>query len=221
MDSELALPARVGERVAGWTQDPEKVKRNILDVAREEFTEKGLSGARVDEIAARTATSKRMIYYYFGNKAQLYLAVLEEAYAAMRAAETALDLQNVTPVEALRRLAGVTFDHHVEHSYFVRLVMIENIHHGQHLKQSRAIERLNLSAIATVRGIYERGVAAGVFRAGIDPLQLHLTISALAFYNVSNRSSIQEVFHHDMASPEASATRREVVIDTVVRSVLA
>ena len=217
----LEQARRGTERVAGWTQDPARVKRDILDVARQEFTEKGLSGARVDEIAARTATSKRMIYYYFGNKAQLYLAVLEEAYAGMRAAEIALQLDNIAPVEAMKRLVGVTFDHHAQNSYFVRLVMIENIHHGRHLKQSEAIERLNLSAIATVRSIYQRGLAAGVFRAGVDPFQLHLTISALAFYNVSNRSSIQEVFHHDMGAPESLEKRRAVVIDTVLRAVMA
>lgn len=204
-------------RELGWTQDPDRVRRNILEVARTEFAEKGLSGARVDDIASSTDTSKRMIYYYFGSKQGLYVAVLEEAYIAMRAAETALDLTHVDPVEALTQLIGVTFDHHAHNPYFVRLVMIENIHHGKHLKISRTIALLNLSAISIISDIYKRGVAAGVFRTGIDPMQIHLTISALSFYNVSNRHSIATVFGLDMNAEDALRERRTIVVDTVLR----
>lgn len=212
---------RVSKRKANtWTQDPEGVRRNILDVAREEFARNGLSGGRVDEIAARTATSKRMIYYYFGDKEGLYLAVLEEAYAGMRSAELALDLASLPPVDALRRLVTVTFDYHAQHPDFVRLVMVENIHQGKHLRRLEALNKINLSAIALLRDLYARGVATGDFRAGLDPLQIHLTISALGFYNVSNRHSIREVFKHDMAGKAELAERRAVVGDVVLRFVV-
>jgi len=216
---DRADPKKPPKKAATWRQDPERVRRDILDIAREEFVEKGLSGARVDEIAARTSTAKRMIYYYFGDKEGLYLAVLEAAYGRMRAAEISLDFANMNPVEALERLAGLAFDYHVENPDFVRLVMVENIHRARHLKASKVIGELNLSAIRTVRKIYDRGVTEGVFRPGLDPLDIHLTFTAPAFYNVSNRATIREVFGHDMGDAEALTRRRQSVIEAVLRFV--
>jgi AcrR family transcriptional regulator len=200
------------------TQDPEGVKRNILEVAHREFVEKGLSGARVDDIAAATATSKRMIYYYFGDKEGLYRAVLERAYAGIRDLERTLD-PALPPAAALAAHVGMSFDYHADNPDFVRLVMVENIHRARHLEGASHISERNLSVIRMLRGIYERGVAEGAFRAGLDPLDLHLTISALSFYNVSNRCTIREIFGHDMGAPEARAARRASVIDAVLRYV--
>ncbi len=200
-----------------WTQDPDGVRRNILAVARDEFVENGLSGARVDEIAAKTSTSKRMIYYYFGDKEGLYRAVLEEAYARIRTFERSLELTALPPREAIASLTGFTFDYHADNPDFVRLVMVENIHHARHLKSSTKIGELNLSAIDMIAGIYRRGVDDGTFREGLDPIDIHLTISALSFYNVSNRASIHQVFGHDMAAHDARLRRRQSVIDTVLR----
>ncbi len=220
----MARPQPIPEETARPTpqrRNPDRVRKDILAAAWEEFVEKGLSGARVDEIAARTATSKRMIYYYFGDKEGLYLAVLEDVYSGMRAAETAIDPVATGPVAALARLAGLTFDYHAANPGFVRMVMIENIHHGRHLARSKAIAELNLSAISTIRAIYARGLAEGLFRPGLDPLDIHLTISAPAFYNVSNRASIRQVFGHDMGEPGALARRRRSVVEAVLRFVLA
>jgi AcrR family transcriptional regulator len=214
--AESARPKATAAPASGRTHDPEGVRRNILDVARAEFVENGLSGARVDAIAARTATSKRMIYYYFGDKEGLYRAVLEESYRQIRALERTLDLAALLPGEALAELTGFTFDYHADHPDFVRLVMVENIHHARHLKMSPNIGELNLSAIDTIRDIYARGVAEGAFRAGIDPIDIHLTISALSFYNVSNRATIEQVFGHRMDDPEARARRRKSVIKAVL-----
>jgi AcrR family transcriptional regulator len=204
-----------------WTQNPDGVKRNILDVATAEFVEHGLSGARINEIAARTATSKRMIYYYFTDKEGLYLAVLENAYASIRQLERSLDLAALSAQEALAALTGFTFDYHAQHPDFVRLVMVENIHHARHLRLSAKIGALNSSAIDVIRDIYARGLANGTFHPGIDPIDIHLTISALSFYNVSNRASILQVFGHDMGANDATLRRRASVIDVVQRMVLA
>ncbi len=220
-DAYAARPRRNGSSATGWTQDPEGVRRDILAVARAEFVEKGLSGARVDEIAARTSTSKRMIYYYFGDKEGLYHAVLVEAYARIRDLEKSLDLGALPPREAIARLAGFTFDYHADNPDFVRLVMVENIHHARHLAQSPGIGRLNLSAVDMVRQVYERGVAEGAFRGGLDPVDIHLTISALSFYNVSNRASVREVFGHDMGAAEARERRRGSVVDALLRMLAA
>ena len=127
-------------------------RRNIIDVATKEFAENGLSGARIDEIAAKTKSSKRMIYYYFGDKEGLYLKVLEEAYSRVRAEEASLDLAEMEPREALDALVRFTFDHHNRNPDFIRLVMIENIHHADFLGRSQVIQKLNVRAIDTVAG---------------------------------------------------------------------
>jgi AcrR family transcriptional regulator len=213
----IRAPRRPRTAVGAWTQNPEGVRKNILDIARAEFVEHGLSGARVDRIAALTTTSKRMIYHYFKDKEGLYLAVLEDAYARIRALERTLDLAALPPDEALAKLAGFTFDYHADTPEFVRLVMVENIHHARHLALLRKIGEINLSAIDVVRDIYARGLNSGAFRAGLDPIDIHLTISALSFYNVSNRGSILQVFGHDMGQPAARARRRASVIEAVLR----
>ena len=197
--------------------DPELTRRNILAVATKEFAEKGYSGARVDEIAAQTNTSKRMIYYYFEDKEGLFVAVLEDAYRRIRQIEATLDLVDLEPEAAIRALVGFTFDYQNSNEDFIRLVMVENIHQGIHLARSRAIQDLNVSVINTLREIYERGVFNGVFREGIDEIDLHMTISALCFFNVSNRATFSQIFKKDMTSQEMLAKRRETVIDTVIR----
>jgi len=203
------------------TQDAEGTRRNILDVATEEFAGKGYSGGRIDEIAARTNTSKRMIYYYFRDKEGLYLAVLEEAYRRIRTIENTLDLEHLEPEEALKALVGFTFDYQNENQDFIRLVMVENIHHGQNLKKSRAIHDVNATVIDKIKGLYQRGVAAGVFRKGIDPIDIHMSISALCFFNVSNRATFSLIFERDMDSAKALAKRRAIVVDTILRYVRA
>src|SRR5690606_30271343 len=192
---ELMAPkaAKPEAQSGGRTQDPEGTRLNIIEVASEEFALNGLSGARIDEIAARTRASKRMIYYYFGDKEGLYLAVLENAYRKVREGEAKLDVGGLAPLDALRRLVEFTFDHHHKHEDFIRMVMIENIHHAEFLEKSQVIRQLNVTAIGTIETIYERGVKEGLFRPGLDPVELHWLISALCFFNVSNRATFSRL----------------------------
>jgi AcrR family transcriptional regulator len=209
----------VHTRAPSRTNDPERTKANILEVAEAEFGEKGLAGARIDAIADATKTSKRMIYYYFGSKEGLYLAVLEESYRRVRDVEAELRLQDLEPEEALRRLVAFTFDHHLHHENYIRLVMSENIHRGQYLAQSRRIQELNVPAIAAIRNLYERGVKAGNFRKGLDAVDIHASISALSFFNVANRHTFGTIFKVDMKSPAYIAQRRDNVVEMIVRFV--
>lgn len=197
--------------------DADATRRNILEIATEEFARKGFSGARIDEIAARTNTSKRMIYYYFADKEGLFVAVLEEAYRRIRRIEAELDLAHLDPEAAVRALVGFTFDYQHANEDFIRLVMVENIHMGVHLAKSKVIQALNVSVIETLRDVYDRGVAAGIFRPGIDEIDLHMSISALCFFNVSNRATFSRIFKRDMTSTKALTKRRDVVIETIVR----
>ncbi len=198
------------------TADSEATKANILEVARQEFADKGLSGARIDEIAERTNTSKRMIYYHFKSKEGLYRAVLEEAYARIRETETAVPIETMGAEEALKANVRLTFDYHHDHPEFVRLVMNENIHHAAFIKDVAGIKRRNESVIRVLGEVIAKGRDEGVFRDDLDPIDLHMTISALCFYNVSNRYTFSEIFRRDMVSPKAVARRREQVVAVVL-----
>ena len=196
--------------------DPEKTKQDILNVATEEFAAYGLSGGRVDAIAEKTRTSKRMIYYYFGSKEGLYLAVLEKAYRKIRSLESDLELNDMPPAVALRTLIASTFDHDERNPDFVRLVSIENIHHASHMRQSKEIGELNISVIRTIRDILERGRKDGVFRKDVDPIDLHMLISAFCFFRVSNRYTFGTIFHRDLSSPELYDRHKGMISDAVL-----
>ena len=194
-------------------------RERIMDVALREFADKGLSGARVDDIAALVKTSKRMIYYHFASKEGLYQAVLARAYQGIRETEAATRTDLLSPDEALRMIIGISFDYHCANPMFVRLVMNENIHRAEHLDASTRTS--NRKIIDTLARILERGQETGTFRNDIDPMQLHLTISAMGFHFVSNQHTFARVFDFDMTSPQAVETRREIAIDIVMRWVKA
>jgi AcrR family transcriptional regulator len=201
------------------TNDPDRTMADIIEVATHEFSEKGLAGARIDVIAEAMRTSKRMIYYYFGSKEGLYVRVLEEAYRRIRAIEAELHLEDLAPEDALRRLVGFTVDYQLANPDFIRLVMTENIHRGEYLAQSKLIQKLNVPAIEGLRGVYERGVRAGVFRSGLDAVDLHMSISALSFFNTANRHTFALIFKRDFESPAAVVARRDSIIEMIVRFV--
>ena len=201
------------------TNDPQRTMADILEVATREFAEKGLAGARIDAIADAMRTSKRMIYYYFGSKEGLYLKVLEESYRRMRQIESEPQLDDLPPEDALRRLVGHTVDYQWAHPEFIRLVQNENIHRADYLSQSRMIRKLNVPAIESLQRILERGQKAGVFRGGIDAIDLHMSISALSFFNVANRHTFSLLFQRDMVSPAALIARRDSIIEMIVRFV--
>ena len=205
---------------AGRTNDPERTMADILDVAMREFAEKGLAGARIDDIAEAMRTSKRMIYYYFGSKEGLYIRVLEEAYRRMREMELELHLEDLPPEAALRKLVGFTVDYQLQHPEYIRLVMTENIHRGAYMAQSKLIQKMNVPAIEGLRAVYERGVQAGVFRAGLDPVDLHQSISALSVFNVANKHTFSLLFKRDMDGAKARQARRQNIVDLIARFVL-
>lgn len=216
MDDEVSE----GEARRGWKQDPDAVRANILAVASEVFAETGFSGGRIEDIAARTATSKRMIYYYFNDKAGLYRAVLENVYAKMRLEENALDLAEVPPVEALRLLTEFTFDHHRRNPEFIRLVMIENVHGGAYMSQSQRIAAQNSSAIRHLEDIYCRGCDQGLFRRGLSALELHWHVSALCYFNVSNRTTFSRIFGDELFDARGQEMLRRHVGDMILRFVM-
>ncbi|WP_298196403.1 TetR/AcrR family transcriptional regulator [Novosphingobium sp.] len=210
---EPALPKSPRQRRKG--RDAEATRDEVLVAAMEEFAEKGLHGARIEEIAARMAVSKHMIYYYFGSKDGLYGAALARAYEDFRHAERDVDYRALDPVTALKELAGNTFDSHVANPHVIRILMSENLDHGRHAKDLDHGDQRRL-VIETTRDIIERGRAAGLFRDDIDPVQFHLNVSALSFFSIANRYTFGRVFDFDMADPAVLAVRRAEVIEVML-----
>src|SRR3954471_9267125 len=202
-------------------KNPERTRANIIDVATAEFAERGLSGARVDRIAERTQTSKRMLYYYFGDKEGLYRAVLLSYYEKLRASEMALDLGHQSPMAALKSLVDFTFDYHLKHAGIIRLVMVENIHKGRHVAKLPSVTTVNSTILNSVADIIQRGQTRRAMRNGLDAFDLYTTIAALCFFNVSNRYSFRAIFRHDFANPKEAAKRRATIWDFIHRSVKA
>ncbi|MGB0660573.1 MAG: TetR/AcrR family transcriptional regulator [Mangrovicoccus sp.] len=208
-------------RRGGWKRDPEKVRQDILRAATEEFAKHGFNGGRVDRIAQLTETSKRMIYYYFGDKEGLWRAVLEEAYCEIRLQETDLDLAGLSPVAALRKLFLFTFDHHRRNEAFIRLIMIENIRGGQVLASSDRIRELNRPIIDVLTEICRRGAENGCLRSDLVPLELHWQLSAVSFFNMSNRATFSGIFGDELFSETAQDILRDRLADQFLRMVSA
>ena len=195
-------------------RDAERTRAEILDAATHEFAEHGYSGARVDEIAERTRTTKRMLYYYFGSKEGLFVAVLERAYAEIRTAEREVDVEHLDPVAAIRALAELTFDHHENHPDFIRLVSIENIHRGEHMGES--LQAINAPAVERIERILAAGRAAEVFRRDVDAVDLHMLISSYCVFRVANRHTWQALFNRDLLEAGRRERYRTMLGDVVV-----
>ncbi len=207
-------------RKKNWKQDPEAVKANILKVAVEQFAQHGLAGARVDEIARQTASSKRMIYYYFSDKEGLYQAALESEYQRVRASETELNLEGLNPIQAMRHITEYTYDYHRCNPNFVRMIAIENIHNAAYLKTSEVIRDLNSKIVKIVEEIYNAGIEQGLFHDASNALQLHWMMSALCFYNVSNKSTFEAGFGAGLHSAAGQSQLRDQIVTTILRTVV-
>ncbi|MDX2548301.1 TetR family transcriptional regulator [Streptomyces sp. WI04-05B] len=205
-------PVHAGGRI----RDAARTRAEILDVATKEFARAGLAGARVDEIAALTRTTKRMIYYYFGGKEQLFTAVLEHAYSVIRQAEQDLDVEHLDPVAAIRRLAELTFDHHEAHPDFIRLVSIENIHEAEHIAASEQLGKIGSPALEVIRRILASGRASGLFTAEVDAVDLHAMISSFCFFRVANRHTFGALFGRDLTAPDQREHYRAMLGDMVI-----
>jgi AcrR family transcriptional regulator len=198
------------------TRNPERTSEQILKAATEEFTEHGFAGARVDAIAARAGINKRMLYHYYGNKDDLFLAVMENAYAEIRSHEHELELDRLDPVAAVRELVNYTFNYFVDKPSFIRLLNTENLHEARHIKRSKRIPEMHSPLIVQIERVLARGAAAGVFRTDVDPVQLYISIASLGYFYLSNIHTLATIFDKDLHAPRALADRLAHIEDVVI-----
>ena len=199
-------------------RDPERTRQRILDAATEEFARHGLGGARVDRIATRAGANKRMLYYYFGDKDGLFLAALEDRYAHIRSAERGLELEHLAPVRALERLVKFTWDYFLEHPEFMTLLNSENLHKGRHVARSRRVREMHSPLVETLGRVLRRGERAGLFRKGVDPVQLYISIAGEGYFYLSNRYTLSQIFGRDLMTPRALAARSRHIADVIVNA---
>jgi AcrR family transcriptional regulator len=201
------IPAKSRARALRPLRDAERTRAGILEAATQEFARHGLGGARIDRIAERAKTNKRMLYYYFGLKEDLFLAVLERAYEHIRGEELELDLANLDPVAGVRRLIDFTWTYYLAHPEFMTLLNSENLHRAQHLKRSRKIRAMHSPLVATLSELLARGEREGVFHRGVDAIQLYVSIAALGYFYLSNNHTLSTVFGRDLMAARAKAER--------------
>jgi AcrR family transcriptional regulator len=203
------------------TRDADRTQQTILRAAMDEFSQAGLGGARVDGIAERAGVNKRLIYYYFGSKERLFLAALETTYADIREAERALRLESLEPPEAVRRLVEFTWRHYLKHPEFLMLLNSENLHRARHLKQSKRVREMNSPLVQLLGDLLERGRRDGVFRGGVDPVHLYISIAGLAYFYLSNNPTLSTIFGRDLMTPKALSERLSHITEVVMGYLLA
>jgi len=219
--SETSSPAAAAPQTRGAdapkrTRNAEKTKAAILVAARAEFAARGFEGARVDAIATLAGANKRLLYHYFGNKEDLYRAVLLDAYGEIRRGERALSLDQYGPVDAMDRLVRFTFRHFLANPWFPRLLNTENIENARFLKSLPDIPALHSPLVGQIRTIVERGADAGIFRRDVDPVQLYISIAALGFFYVSNMSTLSVIFDRDLSGIDMVQEREAQAVQMVV-----
>ena len=214
------MPASPSNVLPLRTRDADRTQQQILRAAMAEFADLGLGGARIDGIAERAGVNKRLIYYYFASKDELFLAVLEQTYADIRDAERELHLLEIEPVQALRRLVAFTWEHYLAHPEFLTLLNSENLHRARHLKQSARVREMNSPLIQTLGEVLERGRRGGLFRGGVDPLQLYISIAGLAYFYLSNKHTLSAIFGRDLMSTKALNQRLSHITEVVMGYVL-
>ena len=197
-------------------RDPAKNQERILKAATAEFARHGLGGARVDRIAVRAGANKRMLYYYYGNKEALFLAVMEASYAQIRTAERSLKLGETDPVEGIRRLVEFTWNYYLKSPEFLTLLNSENLHKARHIKRSKDIPAMHSPFVATIEDLLARGVKQGTFRRGVDAVQLYISIAALGYFYLGNRHTLSTIFKRDLLAPRARARRLKHMVELVL-----
>lgn len=197
-------------------RSPEEVQARILTAALAEFAEHSFSGARVDRISKRAKTVDRMLYYYFGSKERLYQAVLEQAYAELIAAQRSFVVDESDPVQGMRQLVRLSWEHYLHHPDLVRLLQTENLLRGQYLRQSSKIKGVAMPLLERAEELLRAGKRAGVFRQDADPHRILMTVMSLGFFYLSNQYTTSYWLDADLLEAKRVAAWGEHICNVVL-----
>ena len=211
--SPLARRAGVRELAAQDTRD------SILRAATKIFAKHGFSGGRIDEISKAAKSYDRMIYYYFGSKEDLFIAVLEEMYRRFNEAETALELSSDQPEESLKAVISFMWGFYQKNPEFITLLNDENLHRGKHISKSLRAREYSSPAIQILERVLESGARKKVFRDGLSARDVYLMIAAMNYFYLSNRHTLSAFLGEKLESPEALAHWQAFVVEAVLRTV--
>lgn len=198
------------------SRDPERTRAEILAVAVREFADHGFHGARIERITKAAKCNARMIYHYFGGKEQLYLAALDNVYAAIRNRETQLHFGTADPVTEARRLVEFTYDYFAENEVFLKMIRNENLLNGRYIKRSQMIRDMSQPFIKAIGALIERGFSAGDFAHRPDPVQLYVTVVALSAHHLNNAATLGTVVGQDLTDPDWQSERRRHAVDVTL-----
>lgn len=201
------------------SRDPERTKGEILNAALGEFAANGYGGARIQAIAQRAGCNPRLIYHYFGSKDDLYLAALRSIYAELRSRENELNLEALSPCDAVLKLAEFTFDFFGSNAAFVSITRSENLLDGRFVHQLPEISELSNPLIKKLDGVLKRGARAGEIRPGIDAMQLYVSMVALSAHHINATHTLSATFGTDLSSADWRKARRTHVVELIAAAV--
>lgn len=198
-------------------RDPDRSKDAILTAATSEFSELGFDGARVDRICKRSGVSKNLVYHYFGGKEELFIEVMRNMYSKFRARQQSLDLSGLGPMEGMHALIAHTFKHLLESPEVIGLLNTENLHKAKHIRKSSEITSMYLPLIEKIEALLAQGQTEGIFREGIDPVDLYISISGLGYFYISNQHTLSIVLSADLMEPSRVDQRLEHMTEVIMR----
>ena len=210
---------RPARKTGARERSAETTRDSLLRAAIRVFAKHGLDGGSVDKISRAAKSHDRMIYYYFGNKEGLFVAVLEEIYRRFNDAEAALDLDIAQPVEALRAVVRFVMQYYQKHPEFVTLLNSENLHRGKHIVKSDRAREYSSPAIGIIERVLRSGIEQGVFRSELAARDVYMMVAALGYFYQSNRYTLSAFLGEDLEAPPTFSRWEAFVIDSVLRTV--
>jgi AcrR family transcriptional regulator len=213
-------PAATARKAGVREQSAQATRETLLKAAIKVFGKQGLTGARVEQISRAAKSHDRMIYYYFGSKEALFVAVIEETYRRFNEAEARLVLDLNQPVKALRDVIAFMWGYYQKHPEFITLLNSENLHRGRHIGKSGRAGEYSSPALAVLSSVLGSGEAAGVFRPGLSARDVYLMIASMGYFYLSNRYTLSTFLGETLDDPSALAHWQQFITDAVLRTVL-
>jgi TetR/AcrR family transcriptional regulator len=183
-------------------KDSAKSREDILKAAEAEFSQKGLFGTRVDEIAKTAGINKRMIYEYFGCKVDLYRKVLQVAYHRIGSVGQTLIQPQDSYTDAIRKVVSFYFEYLDANPAYVNLILWENLNRGEFIAEIDPPD-IRQPMLIQLREVLERDKKDGLIRQDIDTDQILITLLTSTFAYFSNRYTLSKLMQFDLTKKQS------------------